>query len=106
MSGVKVEKVDDHVVISWLLSKIEIPISWITGITLGNTYGGEEKTAIRIGAPYGNTDRVVIKTNSNTYILFTTNGVSIKNKIRSFMNDQRSANDRPDHGIENFAKGS
>jgi hypothetical protein len=87
MSGIKIEQLNDNLVISWLLSKIEIPISEIVEVTLDDTYGGEEKTAIRIGTPYGNTDRVVIKTNSNAYILFTTNGVSIKNKISSFMND-------------------
>jgi hypothetical protein len=87
MIGIKVEKLNDNLVISWLLSKIEIPISEIVEVTLDDTYGGEEKTAIRIGSPYGTTDRVVIKTNSNTYILFTTNVVSIKNKISSLMND-------------------
>jgi hypothetical protein len=87
MSGIKIEQLNDNLVISWLLSKIEIPISEIVEVTLDDTYGGEEKTAIRIGTPYGETDRVVIHTHSNTYILFTTNGVSIKNKISSFMND-------------------
>jgi hypothetical protein len=87
MSGIKIEQLNDNLVISWLLSKIEIPISEIVEVTLDDTYGGEEKTAIRIGTPYGETDRVVIHTHSNIYILFTTNGVSIKNKISSFMND-------------------
>ncbi|MBY6270243.1 hypothetical protein [Parageobacillus thermoglucosidasius] len=86
MLGIKVEKLNDNLVISWLLSKIEIPISDIVEVTLDDTYGGEEKTAIRIGTPYGETDRVVIQTHSNTYILFTTDAVSIKNKICSFIN--------------------
>ncbi|MED3752017.1 hypothetical protein [Geobacillus stearothermophilus] len=88
MLGIKVEKLNDNLVISWLLSKIEIPISDIVKVTLDDTYGGEEKTAIRIGTPYGETDRVVIQTHSNTYILFTTDAVSIKNKICSSINDK------------------
>lgn len=46
-------------------------------------YGGEEKSAVRIGFPYGSTDRVVIKTARNTYILFTTNPALIMSKIVS-----------------------
>ncbi|GAJ44104.1 hypothetical protein [Parageobacillus thermoglucosidasius] len=52
----------------------------IVEVTLDDIYGGEEKTAIKIGTPYGETDRVVIQTHSNTYILFTTDAVSIKIK--------------------------
>ncbi|WP_062679214.1 SunI/YnzG family protein [Parageobacillus toebii] len=88
MLGIKVETLNDNLVISWLLSKIEIPIFDIVEVTLDDTYGGEEKTAIRIGAPYGETDRVVIQTRSNTYILFTTDAVSIRNKICAFINDE------------------
>ncbi|ARA98710.1 MULTISPECIES: hypothetical protein [Geobacillus] len=88
MSGIKVEKLNDKLVISWLLSKIEVPISDIVKVTFDDTYGGEEKTAIRIGTPYGATDRLVILTHSNTYILFTTDAISIKNKIFSFINEQ------------------
>ena len=58
--------------IRWLLTKITIPITDILIVTTDDTYGGEEKQAIRIGMPYGTTDRVVIITNKNTYILFTT----------------------------------
>lgn len=43
----------------------------------------ERKSAVRIGFPYGSTDRVVIKTANNTYILFTTNAASIMSKIVS-----------------------
>lgn len=45
----------------------------------------QEKEAIRIGFPSGNTDRVVIKTEKETYILFTSIG-GIKEKILTLMN--------------------
>ena len=43
-----------------------IPIFDIEGISLDNTYAGEEKNAIRIGTPFATTDRVVIKTKKET----------------------------------------
>ncbi|UQZ46156.1 PH domain-containing protein [Bacillus sp. PK3-037] len=81
MIGVKVEKSKENLVINWQLSKIEIQIKEINDVFLDPNYGGEEKSAVRIGFPYGSTDRVVIKTANNTYILFTTNAASIMNKI-------------------------
>lgn len=45
--------------------------------------GERRKEAVRIGFPYGSTDRVVIKTAYNTYILFTTNPALIMSKIVS-----------------------
>ncbi|BBW97174.1 hypothetical protein MKY25_14370 [Geobacillus sp. FSL W8-0032] len=89
MAGIQVEQSNDHLVIRWLLSDIEIPLSDIVEVTLDDTYAGEEKTAIRIGTPYGETDRLVIRTHANTYILFTTDAANLKNKIGSFQNDVR-----------------
>ncbi|MED1741071.1 hypothetical protein P4U97_16395 [Bacillus swezeyi] len=62
---------------------MEIPIKEINDVFFYPNYGGEEKSAVRIGFPYGSTDRVVIKTANNTYILFTTDAASIMNKIVS-----------------------
>ncbi|MEC1662424.1 SunI/YnzG family protein [Bacillus halotolerans] len=81
MLGIKVEKSNENLIINWQLSKVEIPIKEINNVYLDPNYGGEEKNAVRIGFPYGSTDRVVIKTANNTYILFTTNAASIMNKI-------------------------
>ncbi|WIV21190.1 hypothetical protein QPK24_11185 [Paenibacillus polygoni] len=86
MLGVKVEKINDDLIIKWQLSKIEIPKSEIVNISHDDTYGGEQKDAIRIGTPYGTTDRIIIKTNSQTYILFTTNVTSLHKKISTIIN--------------------
>ncbi|MGQ5176215.1 SunI/YnzG family protein [Bacillus halotolerans] len=83
MIGVKVERSKENLVINWQLSKIEIPIKEINDVFLDPNYGGEEKSAVRIGFPYASTDRVVIKTANNPYILFTTNAASIMSKIVS-----------------------
>ncbi|MCY7562849.1 SunI/YnzG family protein [Paenibacillus macerans] len=49
-------------IITWQLSKTEIFLKDIEEVGFDETYGGEEKNAIRIGTPYGTTDRVFIKT--------------------------------------------
>ncbi|WP_034762099.1 SunI/YnzG family protein [Rossellomorea vietnamensis] len=81
---VKVSRNNEDLRIKWQLSQIDIPLSEIKDVTMDDTYGGEDKKAIRIGFPYGHTDRVVIKTRSETYILYTSNG-ELKDKILSFM---------------------
>ncbi|MGN7938694.1 SunI/YnzG family protein [Virgibacillus sp. 6R] len=83
MLGLHVMKSNDSVIIKWQLSKVEIPISDILDVSLDETYGGVEKEAIRIGTPYGTTDRVVIKTKTKTFILYTSNPTSIKREILS-----------------------
>lgn len=85
MFGIFVKKVNSDVVIRWLLTKVTIPISDIFAVTTDDTYGGKEKQAIRLGTPYGTTDRLVIITKENTYILFTTNYTSIQKKLNSYI---------------------
>lgn len=85
MLGISVKKIDSEIVIRWQLSKVTIPISEMISVTLDDTYGGNDKQAIRIGTPYGTTDRVVIKTKENTYILFTTNYIAIQEKLNSYI---------------------
>jgi len=86
---VKVSKNDDNLNIKWQLSNINILLSDIKEVRDDDTYSGEVKTAMRIGYPYGHTDRVVIQTSSETYILFTSNG-GLKEKILSYIWSQRA----------------
>jgi Bacterial PH domain len=81
---VKVSRNNENLRIKWQLSQIDIALSEIKDVTMDDTYGGEDHKAFRIGFPYGHTDRVVIKTHSETYILYTSNG-GLKDKILSFM---------------------
>ncbi|WP_151737770.1 hypothetical protein [Paenibacillus tengchongensis] len=84
MFGIKVTASNSSLVIRWQLSKFEIPLSDITEVADDNTFGGMEKQAIRIGTPYGSTDRTIIRTKARTYILFTADGASIKDRINDF----------------------
>lgn len=83
--GINVKKENDTLIITWQLSKTEIFLKDIEEVGFDETYGGEEKNAIRIGTPYGTTDRIFIKTTSNTYILFTTNGETLMNRIKGYL---------------------
>ncbi|WP_439742913.1 SunI/YnzG family protein [Bacillus pseudomycoides] len=84
MLGIDVIKTTEELIIKWQLAKISIPLDEIVEITEDDTYAGVEKAdAIRIGTAYGTTDRILIKTKKQNYILFTTNKVSILNKINA-----------------------
>ncbi|WP_145146675.1 hypothetical protein [Paenibacillus xylanexedens] len=55
------------------VKKIEVSISNITSVTLDDTYGGSELSAVRIGAAYGASETILIRTTNQSYILFTSN---------------------------------
>lgn len=51
MLGIKVEKSNENLIINWQLPKVKIPIKEINDVFLDPNYGGEEKSAVRIGFP-------------------------------------------------------
>ncbi|MFP3727417.1 hypothetical protein U8V72_19750 [Priestia filamentosa] len=83
---IKILKEEKSLYIRWQLSKVAIPLSDIVEVLEDDTYGGNEKSAIRIGFPYGNTDRLIIKTKTETYILYTSTG-GLKEEILSYVNN-------------------
>ena len=84
MFEVKVNKQDDVIVIKWQFRKIEVPIVDIIEVTYDNTYSGTSKTAMRIGYPYGTTDRILIRTTKQDYLIYTGIGAT-KEKILSLV---------------------
>ncbi|WP_339259941.1 hypothetical protein MKZ12_08600 [Paenibacillus sp. FSL R5-0713] len=84
MFGVNVKKIEDKLVIRWQFSKIEIPIAHISSVTLDDTYGGSEPSAIRIGPVNGTSERILIRTVNQSYILFT-NSVNLYPNIRDML---------------------
>lgn len=88
MLGISIKKINDNIIIKWQLSTVTIPITGIVSITKDETYAGEEKSAIRLGIPYATTDRIVIKTIKDTYILFSTNVPSLEKKLTSYLEER------------------
>ncbi|MBY0009205.1 SunI/YnzG family protein [Paenibacillus typhae] len=86
MPGIKINRQGEDLSIRWQLTKIEFPVTEITGVSLDDTYGGSDKEAIRIGTPYGTTGRVLIRTKQRSYLLFTSNADVIKEKIEQLLN--------------------
>ncbi len=84
MFEVKVEKKHDQLVIKWKFSKIKVPLLEIMEVSYDNTYAGENKSAMRIGYPYGTTDRILIRTVHQNYIIYTNIG-GTKERILSFL---------------------
>ncbi|PET30588.1 hypothetical protein CN518_20125 [Bacillus anthracis] len=84
MLGINVRKTKEELIISWQLTEITIPLRDVIEVTEDDTYTGvEESNVIRIGTPYGITDRILIRTTKQNYVLFTTNKVSILNAIHA-----------------------
>ncbi|MFS8354898.1 hypothetical protein ABHN12_27655 [Bacillus nitratireducens] len=82
MLGIDVKKTKEELIISWQLAEVTIPLREVLVVTEDATYAGvEERTAIRIGTAYGTTDRILIRTVKQNYVLFTTNKVSILKAI-------------------------
>ena len=62
MLGINV-KTNEELIISWQLAEITIPLRDVIEVTEDATYAGvEDVDVIRIGAAYGTTDRILIKT--------------------------------------------
>ncbi|BCC30344.1 hypothetical protein BCM0100_3070 [Bacillus cereus] len=84
MLGIDVKKTNEELIISWQIAKVQIPLSEIIEVTEDETYAGvEEGNVIRIGTAYATTDRILIRTVKQNYLLFTTNKVAILNKINA-----------------------
>lgn len=81
--GIEVNKSEKDLKIKWQLTEVSIPLHEIVEVVEDDTYAGADTSAIRIGAPYGTTDRIYIKTKKENYILFTTNKNAILKKINS-----------------------
>ncbi len=84
MFEVKVEKKSDQLVIKWQFSKIKVPLSEIMEVSYDDTYAGENKSAMRIGYPDGTTDRILIRTVRQNYIIYT-NIEGTQERILSFL---------------------
>lgn len=81
--GIDVKKTEKELIIKWQLTKITIPLEDIIKVSEDNTYGGAKADAIRIGPPYGTTDRIFIETKKQDYIIFTTNKHPLMEEINS-----------------------
>ncbi|WP_316246604.1 SunI/YnzG family protein [Sutcliffiella horikoshii] len=81
---VKVTIKGENLIIKWQFSTISVPLSTILSVENDPTYSGTDKHALRIGFPSGHSDRVVIRTKSDTYLIFTSNG-GLTDKIRSYI---------------------
>ncbi|MDT0121743.1 hypothetical protein Q9R46_03765 [Paenibacillus sp. RRE4] len=89
MFAVSAKQVEDQLIIRWQLSKYEIPLAQITSVTLDDTYGGSEPSAIRIGPVGGTTERILIRTTNQSYILFT-NSVNLISQIQAMISHTTS----------------
>ncbi|KYG33629.1 SunI/YnzG family protein [Priestia endophytica] len=81
---IDVKRTKEELIVKWQLAKFNIALEDIIEVTDDDTYGGKDIDAIRIGSPYGTTDRIFIKTKKENYILFTTNKSTLLKEINSY----------------------
>ncbi|SES21327.1 hypothetical protein SAMN04487944_1243 [Gracilibacillus ureilyticus] len=79
--------IDDgqNIIIKWQFSKIVIPSEGIKEVLSDDTYGGNDPKALRIGFPYGSTDRVLLRTNEGNYLIYTSNPHTITKKLKKYV---------------------
>ncbi|MDA7025749.1 PH domain-containing protein [Bacillus sp. CLL-7-23] len=73
---------ENCLVLKFGLSKTEIPLVDIVTIKESDQYGTAERVDHRIGIPYGQPDRVVIKTKTNNYLVFLNGSHLLMNKFK------------------------
>ncbi|MDE5052866.1 hypothetical protein NQZ71_25810 (plasmid) [Niallia taxi] len=83
--GIEIKKTDIELLIKWQLTEVAILNEDILEVVEDETYAGEDTNAIRIGTPYGTTDRIYIKTKKRNYILYTTNKIALLKKINGLI---------------------
>ncbi|MBN8251626.1 PH domain-containing protein [Priestia flexa] len=81
MLSINITKTNEVLTIKWQFSTFTIPLEDIIEVKKDETYGGQQADAIRIGTPYGTTDRIYIKTKNQTYLIFTTNVPAVLKEI-------------------------
>ncbi|OIK13317.1 hypothetical protein [Bacillus sp. MUM 13] len=62
---------EDFIILKWQLSHIEIPKNDILSIKQDDTYAGDPSATVRLGFPYASTDRLLIETRHDKYLVFT-----------------------------------
>lgn len=71
MIGLRVKEKDGMVVLKWMLSEVKIPKAHILEVVSDETYGGKDIQALRMGFPYATTERYLLKTTEQNYLLYT-----------------------------------
>ncbi|MFE5474003.1 SunI/YnzG family protein [Bacillus safensis] len=69
-------------VLKFGLSKTEIPIDQIVNIKESDKYGVADNIDYRIGAPYGQPDRIVIETMEKRFLVFLNEGHQFLQKYK------------------------
>ncbi|PEE40963.1 SunI/YnzG family protein [Bacillus pseudomycoides] len=82
MQDIKVTKTHEQLTIEWQTAEINILLEDIVEIIEDNDYVPEKKRLVKIGTQSSESDRILIRTTTLDYALFTINKISLSNKIR------------------------
>ncbi len=82
MSGIKIARDDDQLIIDWQQSKLEIPLNEAVYVTLDQEYPMLDCHPALLKTPYGTRERVMIQTGTDTYLLLNGDRMTVLNKSR------------------------
>ncbi|MFD1886062.1 SunI/YnzG family protein [Paenibacillus wenxiniae] len=80
MSGIKIARDEDQLVIDWQQSKLEIPLNEAVYVALDHEHPMLDRHPALIKTPYGTRERVMIQTGANTYLLLSGDRITVLNK--------------------------
>lgn len=82
MSGIRVARDEEQLVIDWQQSKIEIPLGEAVHVAVDQDVFGSDDHPALLKCPYGTRERIVIQTSPDTYLVLNDKYISVMNKSR------------------------
>ncbi|WP_377863518.1 hypothetical protein [Bacillus sp. R86525] len=81
MKEIEIIKSIEKITITWQSAAISIPLEDIIEVSKNNTIKNTTKV-VEIGSKFNNSETIFIRTQKLDYILFTTNKLTLLNKIK------------------------
>ncbi|WP_458119667.1 SunI/YnzG family protein [Paenibacillus sp. Z6-24] len=80
MSGIRVARDEEQLVIDWQRSKIEIPLGEAVHVAVDQDVFSSDDHPALLKCPYGTRKRIVIQTSPDTYLILNDKYISVMNK--------------------------
>lgn len=91
MSGIRVARDEEQLVIDWQQSKIEIPLGEAVHVAIHPDMPVPEDHPALIKCPYGTRERIIIQTSPDTYLVVNDKYISAMNKPQSGIGSLRTS---------------
>jgi len=90
MSGIRVARDEEQLVIGWQQSKIEIPLGEAVHVAIDPDVFIPDDHPALIKCPYGTRERVIVQTSPDTFLIVNDKSISAMNKSQSGIGSWRT----------------